>query len=193
MPVIQFVDQLPQISMAAEELFHIGSFSITNSLVATWLCMALLVVVSLVATRKMKDVPTGLQNLVETLVEFFYNSVAKVRAGDMAGLFLPLAGTIFFFILFANWMGLLPGFGTIGLLVEHHGETEFIPVLRSANTDLNTTLALALFSVISTQIYGIKVQGFFRHAGRFIRVSGFANFFKGLIGRGPRLLSLIHI
>ena len=185
--MIQFVDKLPHVSMAAEELFHIGSFSVTNSLVTTWICMAVLVVVSLVATRKMKDVPTGLQSAVETFVEWFYDTVAKLRAGDKAGYFLPLAGTIFFFVLFANWMGLLPGFGSIGLLVEHHGETEFVPILRPANASLNTTLALALFSVIGAQIYGIRVKGFFRHAGRFIRVSGFINFFKGLIGRGPRL------
>jgi F-type H+-transporting ATPase subunit a len=75
-------------------------------------------------------------------------------------------------------MGLLPDFGSIGLIVEHHGERELVPLLRSANTDLNTTLALALFSVIATQIYGIKVRGFFGYANRFIRVGGFVDFFK---------------
>lgn len=181
MPEIEFLppNVLPHISMAAEVLFHIGAFPVTNTLVATWLSMLLLIVVSWLFTRRMKLVPTGLQNVVETIIEMFYKGVAHVRAGKQAGLFLPLAGTLFFFILLSNWMGLLPGFGTIGLIHHgEHGETEIIPFLRSANTDLNTTLALALFSVISTQIYGIKVRGFFRYANRFIRVGGFVDFFK---------------
>jgi F-type H+-transporting ATPase subunit a len=172
--------------MAAETLFHIGGFPVTNSLVATWFSMLLLIIVSLLFTRRTKILPTGLQNVVEMIVEMFYGGVARIRAGEQAGLFLPLAGTFFFFILLSNWMGLLPGFGSIGLIVEHHGEREFVPILRSANTDLNTTLALALFSVIATQIYGIKARGFFGYAGRFIRVGGFVDFFKGLVGRGPR-------
>jgi F-type H+-transporting ATPase subunit a len=175
---MEFVHELPHISMAAEPLFHIGSFTVTNSLLTTWICMVFIILVSWLATRRMTLVPTGLQNLVETAVEMFYNGVARVRAGQQAALFLPLAGTFFFFILLANWMGLLPGFGSIGLMVEHHGEMEFVPILRPANTDLNTTVALALFSVIATQIYGIKVRGFFRYANRFVRVGGFVDFFK---------------
>nr|HID13428.1 F0F1 ATP synthase subunit A [Anaerolineae bacterium] len=186
MPGIKIVHELPHISMAAEVLFHVGGFPITNTIVATWVSMLLLVVVSLLLTRRTKFVPTGLQNVVETTLEMFYNGVAKIRAGEQAAFFLPLAGTLFFFILLSNWMGLLPGFGSIGLIVEHHGEEVFVPLLRSANTDLNTTLALALFSVISTQIYGIKVRGFFRYAGRYIRVGGFVDFFKRLVGLQPR-------
>jgi len=175
---MELVHELPHISMAAETLFHIGGFPVTNSLVATWISMLLLIVVSWRATRRMELVPTGLQNFVETAVEIFYNGIARIRAGEQAALFLPLAGTFFFFILLSNWMGLLPGFGSIGLMVEHHGEREMIPLLRAANADLNTTLALALFSVIAIQIYGIKVRGFFRYANRFIRVGGFVDFFK---------------
>jgi F-type H+-transporting ATPase subunit a len=183
---MELVHELPHISMAAEVVFHIGSFPVTNSLLTTWICMGFIILVAWLGTRRMELVPTGLQNLVETAVEIFYDGVARVRAGEQAAFFLPLAGTFFFFILLANWMGLLPGFGSIGLIVEHHGETEFVPILRPANTDLNTTLALALFSVIATQIYGIKVHGFFSYAGRFIRVGGFVDSFKSLVGLRPR-------
>jgi F-type H+-transporting ATPase subunit a len=176
--VIELVNELPKISMAAETLFHIGSFPVTNSLVTTWLCMLLIIVVALLVSRKNKLVPSGLQNLVETALEWFYEKVARTRAGDRAKLFMPVAGTLFFFILLANWMGLLPLVGSIGFIMEHHGESEFVPLLRPANTDLNTTLALAVFSVVSTQIYGIKVRGFFRYANRFVRVGGFLDYFK---------------
>jgi F-type H+-transporting ATPase subunit a len=174
--------------MAAEALFHIGPLPVTNSLLTTWICMALIILVSWLATRRSKLVPTGLQNLVETAIEMFYEGVARVRAHERAALFLPLAGTLFFFILLANWMGLLPGFGSIGLMVKHHGEVEFVPILRPANTDLNTTLALALFSVFAGQIYGIKVRGFLPYCNRFIRVGGIVDLVKGRRSRNPIML-----
>jgi F-type H+-transporting ATPase subunit a len=183
---MELVRELPHISMAAETLFHIGPLPVTNSLFTTWICMLLLIVLSWLFSKSMKLVPTPLQNLIETAIEMFYDGVAKARASEHAELFLPLAGTLFFFILLANWMGLLPFFGSVGFIMEHHGEEMFVPLLRPANADLNTTLALALFSVIATQIYGIKVQGFFGYANRFIRVDRFVEFFKRR--RDPMLL-----
>ena len=181
------ISDMPGITLEAEKVFAILGIYITNSMIATWLTMLILIVISILAARKTELVPTGLQNVVETVLEMFYNGVAKARAGEQARLFFPLSATIFFFILLSNWLGaILPGFGSVGLLEHHHGEEVLVPFLRSANTDLNTTLALALFSVLGTQVYGIKVQGFFRYAGRFIRVGGFVDFFKGLAGLRSR-------
>jgi len=185
---MEFVRELPQISMAAETLFHVGPLPVTNSLLTTWICMVLIILVSWLASRRMKLVPTGFQNLVETAIEMFYNGVARVRAPKRAELFLPLSGTIFFFILLANWMGLLPFFSSVGLLMEHHGETEFVPLLRPANTDLNTTLALALFSVVATQVYGVVERGFLPYFNRFIRVGGIVDALKGRQSRNPLML-----
>ena len=183
MPGIKIVSDMPGIALEAEKVFTILGISITNSMIATWLAMLILIVISILASRKTELVPTGLQNAVEMVLEMFYESVAKARAGEKAGLFFPLAATIFFFILLSNWMGaILPGFGSVGLMEHHNGHEVLVPFLRSANTDLNTTLALAVFSVLGTQIYGIKVQGLFRYAGRFIKVGGFVDFFKGLGG-----------
>jgi F-type H+-transporting ATPase subunit a len=185
---MEFVRDLPHISMAAETLFHIGPLPVTNTLLTTWICMAFIILLSWLAFREPKVVPTGLQNLVETAIEMFYDGVARVRAGNRAALFLPLAGTLFFFILLANWMGLLPFFNSIGLIVEHHGEREFVPLLRPANTDLNTTLALALFSVFATQVYGVKARGFLQYCNRFIRVGGIVDLLKGRRSRNPIML-----
>jgi F-type H+-transporting ATPase subunit a len=174
---------MPGITLEAEKVFAILGIYITNSMIATWLTMLILIVISILAARKTELVPTGLQNVVEMVVEMFYEGVAKSRAGEKASLFLPLSATIFFFILLSNWLGaILPGFGSIGLMEHHDGHEVLVPFLRSANTDLNTTLALALFSVFGIQVYGIKVQGFLRYSGRFIKVSGFVDFFKGLAG-----------
>jgi len=146
---------MPPISIEAERVFGIVGFSISNSLIASWLTMLILVVVSLLVARDMKLAPAArsFQNIVETVLEMFYNGVAKIRAGDQVNLFFPLSATIFFFILISNWLGaLIPGFGSIGIIEHHHGEEVFVPFLRSTCSDLNTTLALALFSVISTQV-----------------------------------------
>lgn len=180
---IKFIRDMPGIVLEAEKIFSIFGIPISNSIIASWMTMLILIVISILATRKMKLVPTGLQNAVETVLEMFYEGVAKARAGEQARLFLPLSATIFFFILLSNWLGvLLPGFGSIGLLEHHHGEEVLVPILRSAATDLNTTLALALFSVLGIQIYGIKVQGFFRYSNRFFRVGKIMDMFRGRPG-----------
>ena len=177
---IKIITDMPGIVLEAEKVFAIFGIPISNSMIASWLVMFILIVISVLSTRKMKLVPTGFQNVVETVVEMFYNGVAKARAGDQARLFLPLSATIFFFIMLSNWLGaIMPGFGSIGLLEHHHGEEVLVPFLRSAATDLNTTLALALFSVLGVQVYGIKVQGFFRYANRFIRVGKIIDMFRG--------------
>lgn len=184
---IESIADMPEIILEAEKVFEIGSFGVTNSMIASWLTLVVLIIVAIVAGRKMQLVPTGFQNAVEVVLDMFYKGVAQARAGDMARVFFPFAATIFFFILVSNWLGaILPGFGSIFALGQHHGEEVYVPLLRSANTDLNTTLALALFSVFGTQIYGIKSQGFFRYVGRFLRVGGFVDFFKSLVGRRPR-------
>ncbi|MCK4723286.1 MAG: F0F1 ATP synthase subunit A, partial [Dehalococcoidia bacterium] len=177
---IKIITDMPGIVLEAEKVFAIFGIPISNSMIASWLVMFILIVISILSTREMKLVPTGFQNVVETVVEMFYNGVAKARAGEQARLFLPLSATIFFFILLSNWLGaIMPGFGSIGLLEHHHGEEVLVPFLRSAATDLNTTLALALFSVLGIQVYGIKVQGFFRYANRFIRVGKIIDMFRG--------------
>ncbi|MDH7485172.1 MAG: FoF1 ATP synthase subunit a [Anaerolineae bacterium] len=188
------ITDTPGITLEAEKVFQILGFPVTNSMIASWLTMIILIVVSILAGRRMKLIPTGFQNVVETVLEMFYKSVAQARTGDKARIFFPFSATIFFFILLSNWLGaILPGFGSIFILGHHHGEEVYVPLLRSANTDLNTTLALALFSVFGTQIYGIRLQGFFRYVSRFVRVSGFVDFFKSLVGLRPRKGLLITL
>lgn len=164
--------QKPEISLAAEKIplpFEVPLFGhgVPNTLPATWLTMILLLGISALATRKMEMVPSGLQNGVEAIVEFFYGFLKNV-AGEKTRAFFPLVATFFFFILTSNWMGILPGYGSIGVWEEHHGERVLIPFLRSANADLSTTLALALISVVAAQYFGFKMLGL-SYVGRFFR------------------------
>ena len=155
--------QLPVISLAAEEIplpFSVPllGHSIPNTLPATWLSMLVLILVAYFGTRKMELVPSGFQNAVEAIVEMFYNFVEGV-AGEKARTFFPLVATFFFFILISNWMGILPGFGSIGVWVEHDHHVVLVPFLRSANAHLSTTIALAIVSVGATQYFGFKMLG----------------------------------
>ncbi len=167
----------PEIALAAEHVFDIFGFPITNTILATWVTMLVLVIVSFLATRDMKMVPSGLQNVVEMVFEMFYNFVEGI-AGDKARQLFSLVATLFFFILISNWLGLLPGYGSIWIEAHHHGEVVRVPLLRSAATDLSTTLALAVVSVTFTQVFGFRVLGL-GYINRFFPVRGIIDFFRG--------------
>jgi F-type H+-transporting ATPase subunit a len=167
----------PHVVLASEKLFHVGGiFYITNTMLATWATMLVLIVVSLLATRRMKLVPGGLQNAVELIIEMFYNFVEGI-AGDKARMLFPLVATLFFFIMLSNWMGLLPGYGSIWVELGHGEHAHRAHLLRSANTGLNTTLALAFISVVGTQIFGFRVLGF-RFIDRYFPVIPIIQFFR---------------
>ena len=153
--------ELPVISLAAENI-HLSfdipflGHKIPNTFPATWLTMLLLIIVGLL--YKPADVPGRFSALVEMVVETFYDFIHDV-AGEKARLFFPLIATFFFFIITSNWLGLLPGFGSIGLKEVHHGHEVIVPFFRSANADLNTTIALAIISVVATQYFGLRSLG----------------------------------
>jgi len=210
----------PLIVLHAEYIpipFHLPLLGdhLPNTIIATWVTMVVLVVISILATRNMQMIPSGLQNLVEMVIEMLHNFFAGM-VGEKARLFFPLVATFFLFIIVSNWMGLLPGYGSIGVWEEHHApevqateqhlesteevtahETEeheeeaheedkvLVPFLRSAATDLNTTVALAICSVLAAQVFGFQAAGF-GYLGRFIKFGKLFDFARGLVGRGPR-------
>jgi len=109
---------IAHIDPAAEWVFQAGPVRITNSIIAAWLTIILLAVLSVLATRRMQLVPRGLQNLLETIVEAMLNFVEGIAGKRWGRRFFPVVLTIFLFILVSNWMGLLPGFGTVGVVRE---------------------------------------------------------------------------
>ena len=152
-------------ALHAEKLGEIAGIPITNAVVGTWVGMALLLIVLFVGTRRMQLVPGGLQSLFEVMVDSFRNLVFSVLEDQKkTDRFLPLILGIFLFVLFVNWVSLLPGFGTIG--VREHGE--LIPFLRAGSSDLNLTLALAGVSFVVAQVVGVLVVGTFKYANKFI-------------------------
>jgi len=123
----------PVVSLAAEPVIHLGSFVITNGLLTTWLVMIFLIILALLATRRIPAdlskasnqdlVPSGIQNVFEMIIEAITNQTKSV-AGAWTSKFFPIVATIFILVLFCNYSGLLPGVGSIGLLEHPHGEGE---------------------------------------------------------------------
>ncbi len=147
----------PEISLPAERVPLFG-LEIPNSMVATWLAMVVLVTMSYLVTRAMKMVPGRVQTLVEWAVQALYDLASGIT-GPRTRMVFPVVGTLFFFILTSNWMELLPGFGSVGIHIVEEGKDAFVPILRAAGTDLNTTVALAVVAVGSLQVFGFRALG----------------------------------
>jgi len=167
-----------EISLAAEKIGHIGSLPITNSMLTSWIAVLILVILSFFATRQMKLIPSGLQNALETVVEMLQGLVDSVM-NDMTATkkYFPFLATLFLFIIANNWLGLLPGVGSIGL---RQGD-KFIPLLRGGNADLNTTLALAVVACVMIEVFGIAAVGFWRYMKKFINFKSPIDFFVGIL------------
>jgi F-type H+-transporting ATPase subunit a len=127
------------------ELGHIGAFPITNSMVFSWVVALALIIFAQIATRNIQLIPSGAQNFWEWLVESLHNFLEGIIGPALVKRTFWFFATIFIFILFANWSGLIPFVGTVGWYVtQADGTTVFQPWFRGVNADLNMTLGMAL-------------------------------------------------
>jgi F-type H+-transporting ATPase subunit a len=186
--------------IAAEPIFHLGSFPVTNSLINTWIAVGLFVVFAAFVRAKLTSgKPNRFQSAVEGLLEFLLGYVDQVTQDrKKSKKFLPLIGTLFLFILVSNWMGLIPGVGSITRTIELHGEIENAPIFRPANADLNLTLAMALLTVVVSHFVGMITVGFFVHWNKFIALGTlFKNFKKGgvniMVGLVETMVGVIEL
>jgi len=130
-----------------------------------------------------------MQNIVEIVFEALLNLVESVTSDKkQARQFFPTIVTIFLFVLLSNWIGLLPGLGTVGLNHEHEGHITIIPFIRSTSADLNFTLALSLMTVILVQFTGIAALGAVKYGRKFL-VSPFQKPY--VIGTAVGILELV--
>ncbi len=140
-----FAPEAHGLSQKAVEIARPFGFPITNSMVVTWIVALLLIVFAQAATRKMTQVPGGAQNFLEWLVEGLYGLLESIIGKHLVERTFWFFATVFIFILAANWIGLVPGVGTIGWGHQtDHGFRIEQPLFRGANADLNMTLAMAL-------------------------------------------------
>jgi F-type H+-transporting ATPase subunit a len=149
-----------KLTQQALEIARPFGFPITNSMIVTWIVALGLIVFAQVATRQMKQVPQGSQNFWEWLVESLYSFLEGVIGPHLTKRTFWYFATIFIFILSANWAGLIPGIGSIGWTVKYaDGHSEWHPLLRGANADLNMTMAMALVFFFCWIVWAIQEVG----------------------------------
>ncbi len=181
-----------EVTLIAEKLFQVGFLPITNTLLTTWLTMIVIFALAYVATRRLALVPNFAQSIAEVVVQNVYDLILGLADEGRAKKFLPLVATFFIFILTANYIGLLPGFSTIGFFQHHGAEKTFVPLFRSVNSDLNVTLALALISVAVTHFYSVTTLGIVDYLKRYFSLNPI-NLFVGaleIISEFTKILSL---
>lgn len=160
--------------LKAEQLFDIAGFPVTNSLLMTWVTMAILIVFAYFFGRSLKTVPGKLQAGIEWAFEGVMNYMAETFGSmELAKRFFPLIATIFLFIFIANELAFVPGVGSV--LYDH------MPFLRAPAADLNFTLALAVISFFTIEITGILTLGLLKYGGKFINFKSPVDFAVGLI------------
>jgi F-type H+-transporting ATPase subunit a len=176
----QFATSELHISMAAEPLFHVGNFAVTNAAVTGLLTLAIVVILfSYVAIMVKKGRYNRFIGLVQWAFEGMVSQINNVISDQkLARKITPLALTIFFFVLIGYWLSVLPGLDTIKL--------NGVPILRSITADLNFTLGLALITMITVQLYAIKHLGIFGNGNRY-----FHNPLKDPLGAFEGVLELI--
>ncbi len=177
------------ISLQAEKLFTFFGFPVNNSLLAGIATSLILIVVLGLAALRVKQKPTkgfsqAVEAVFETLIDFIEN-VTHDRAQALR--FFPLIATLFLFILLSNWMGLLPGFGSL----TYQTAEGVVPLLRGANADLNTTLALAIISVVMTQVYAVRELGIVPNLKKYFSLNPIMSFvgLLEIIGEFSKMIS----
>ncbi len=157
--------------LAAETIFQIKGFPITNTYINSSIVLVLFFILGLILRKKTREIPDKVQNFAESIFEVCLKYVDQVTHDRRKSLkFLPLVGSLFFFIVISNWLGIFPGIGSIGRWLSVHGEVELVPLFRPANTDLNMTLAMAVLGISATHILGIVAVGFWRYANKFVKL-----------------------
>jgi F-type H+-transporting ATPase subunit a len=147
-------------SQKAMEIARPFGFPITNSMAVSWIVAGVLIIFARVATRDMKRVPSGAQNLLEWLVGSLYDFLERIIGPQLVKRTFWFFATVFIFILSANWMGLIPGVDTIGW--GHRTPDGFVigqPLFRGANADLNMTLAMALVFFACWIVWALQEVG----------------------------------
>jgi F-type H+-transporting ATPase subunit a len=150
------------LSLKAAPLFQIGNFSVTNSMLVSWIVALAVILFAQIATRNIRTVPSGVQNFWEWLVESLYNFLESIIGRELVQKTFWFFATIFIFILFTNWAGLIPGVGTVGWGHVDPATGVFRidrPLLRGANADLNMTSAMAVIFFVLWLIWALQANG----------------------------------
>lgn len=151
---------------AAPHVFKLGPIIVTNSMVITWTVALLLVVGARLAMGNAKEIPEGSQNFWEWMVESLHGFLSGIIGAELVSKTFWFFATVFIFILFTNWFGLIPGVGTIGWGTHSTGQGLLAtfdhiekPLLRGGNADLNMTSAMSVVFFACWIVWAIRANG----------------------------------
>ena len=175
----------------------ITQFAVTNTLLSAWIVSIVIILFFVLGAGKKSLVPGRFQSVIESLFELIINFSAGVLGQDMARKAFPIVATIFFFVLFNAWLGLLPFYQFLGFV----GDDSLIKahLLRPAGTDLNMPLALALVSFVFVEFWGFKSHGigylkkFFAFGSVFSKgvLQGIIDIFVGILELLSELIRVV--
>jgi len=175
-------------SLSAETVFNVGEFGVTNSLINTWLVIIIVIVGSLYLKKNIRKIPGKFQSAIEMVVEGFLGIFDSVTGSRKISLkFFPFVFSFFLLILLNNWMGILPGIGSIGNVISENGHNLFVPYFRGGTADLNTTLALAIVGVVASHIFGVIALGWWKYLNKFVNIEALLEI-PGKIRKDPAIL-----
>ena len=180
------------VTLYAEPIGHIGSFPITNSLVTSWAAVIIITLISVAIRLNLKKVPGKLQYAFEVIYDGALDLCDQVTGNRAKSKRLfPIVIAIFFFVLINNWLGILP-LGGFGMLQQSATENAFVPLVRSGTADINTTIALALMSVLGANVFGIMSLGIWKMFNKYINLKALGGIF-GKIRKDPTVIVVAPI
>ena len=169
--------------------------AVTNTLLSSWFTTVVLILIFVTAARRRSVIPGRFQGFVETMIEGVLGFAGSVLGPEMARKTFPVVATIFFFVLFNAWLALLPFYQFLGFTQDGEIKAHF---LRSAGTDINMPLALALISFVFVEYWGFRARGFsylkkFFQLGKIFRgkPSGLIDAFVGFLELTSELVRVV--
>ncbi|HEV2456471.1 MAG TPA: F0F1 ATP synthase subunit A [Verrucomicrobiae bacterium] len=145
---------------SAPAVFHVLGLPVTNSMICTWIVGAIILIVVRVTTwRNIKEIPSGMQNFLEALVEMWDNLIGDILDKRVTRWVFPFATTFFIFIVISNLSDLVPGVGSIGYYSPD--KTQFTPLFRPPTTDANLTVVMATIFLFMSLFWAVRYNGFF--------------------------------
>ncbi len=177
------------ISLAAERVLQLGPLALTNSLLTGLVGSVIIFALFRAASRHVALRPAGrLSQIIETVCEAVLDLIEQVTQDRAKAIrFFPLLMTLFIFILINNWLGLVPGVGSITIATEHG----VVPLFRGATADLNVTIALAMISVVMTHVYAVRELGLFAHLSKYLSLNPISLFvgFLEIVSEFSKMIS----
>lgn len=180
------------IHLAAEKVGELFGIPITNTLITSWVTVALLALVAILVGTNLRVIPGKLQLLFEEMFAWILNFMEETLGSKrLAEKFFPLIMSMFLFILFGNLLGLFPGIGSITIMKEVHGHLESIALFHPINTDLNVTLAITIIAFLVIEISGVVILGVLKYGSKFVNFKSVIGFLVGIIELFSEIARLI--